>query len=105
MRSNYLQILKEFAKKVQIKYPNARIWVFGSYARGTATKDSDLDVCIVLKRLEPEDRLIISDMAWEVGFMHDFLISTVVVSEEKFESGPISAGPLCSAIRHEGVAV
>ena len=66
MRSNYLQILKEFAEKVQTRYPKARIWLFGSYARGTATKESDLDVCVVLQRFEPEDRLEISDMAWEI---------------------------------------
>ena len=101
---NYLQILQKFATKVRAEYPEARIFAFGSYPRGTATEESDLDVCVVLKELKPEDRLVISDLAWETGFEYDILISTIVVSAAEYENGPISASPLMESIRTEGVA-
>jgi len=98
------EILEEFGKKVRSVYPKARIWAFGSYVRGTATAESDLDVCVVIPEMHSDDRLVVSDMAWEVGFARDLHISTVVISAIDFMHGPVSASPLLDAIRSEGVA-
>jgi uncharacterized protein len=38
-------ILEIFAARVRQHFPEARIWAFGSRARGDATWESDLDVC------------------------------------------------------------
>ena len=104
MRNDQLIILEEFGKKVRSVYPKAQIWAFGSYVRGTATAESDLDICVVIPQMHHEDRLAISDMAWEVGFAHDLHISTVVFSDIDFMHGPVSASPLLDGIRSEGVA-
>jgi uncharacterized protein len=104
MDSRQMQILKQLAKKIRSRFPEARILAFGSYARGTATEESDLDICVVLESVNPEDRLIISDMAWEVGFDHDILVSTIVIPEHEYEHGPLTHSPLIEAIRAEGVA-
>jgi DNA polymerase sigma len=104
MREEQKKILKEFAGKVREVYPHARIWAFGSYARDTAIRESDLDICVVIPRLQPDDRLAVSDMAWEIGFNHDLHLSTVVVSEDDFERGPVSSSPLLEAVRSEGIA-
>lgn len=104
MRDEQRKILRLFADKVRQKYPEARIWAFGSHVKGTATAESDLDICVVLPHLETKDRISISDIAWEVGFEHDQYISTIVVSETDFEQGPVSASPLLHTIRNEGVA-
>jgi predicted nucleotidyltransferase len=42
------RILEIFAAQVRQQFPEARIWAFGSRARGDATWESDLDVCVVL---------------------------------------------------------
>jgi predicted nucleotidyltransferase len=104
MHKEQLKILREFADKVRCIYPNARIWAFGSFARGVATAESDLDICVVLPQMEPDDRFAVSDMAWEVGFAHDLHLSTVVISESNFNQGPVSVSPLLEAVRSEGVA-
>lgn len=104
MQNKQIKILREFADKVRNMYPNARIWAFGSFVRGTAKAESDLDLCVVLPQMHPDDRLIISDIAWEVGFGHDLHLSTVVLSAQDFEQGPISVSPLLDAVRNEGVA-
>ncbi|MGM0454244.1 MAG: nucleotidyltransferase domain-containing protein [Thermodesulfobacteriota bacterium] len=102
--TDYFQILKEFAEKVRRVYPEARIRAYGSYTRGTATHESDLDVCVVLKQVTPNDRFRISDLAWEVGFDNEVFISTIVISEKEYEHGPLSDSPLIESIRTEGVA-
>ena len=91
MKPMHRRLLEKFAAKVRTRYPEARVRAFGSCARGNATKGSDLDICVVLHRMQPEDRLTISDIA------------TVVFSAEDFENGPVSAGPLLDSIRNEGV--
>jgi len=98
------QILDEFAIRVRTLYPSARIWAFGSRTRGQAQPDSDLDVCVVLERMDPEIRSTISDIAWEVGFDQDLVICTICFSAEMFERGPASASPLVHTIREEGEA-
>jgi predicted nucleotidyltransferase len=103
MQKEKVRILQEFADKVRGAYPKALVWAFGSYARGTATAESDLDTCVVIPEMMPDDRLAISDFAWEVGFAHDLHITTVVISQKDFEEGPISASPLLEAIRTEGL--
>ena len=104
MEKKHLQILRQFAEKVREAYPNARVWAFGSYARGTATLESDLDICITIPEMCSDDRVAVSDMAWEVGFAHDMHLSTIVIPEKDFEHGPVSASPLLDTIRKEGVA-
>ena len=104
MEEKHLRILREFADKVRAVYPNARVWAFGSYVRGTATPESDLDICVTIPEMRSDDRVAVSDIAWEVGFAHDMHLSTIVIAEKDFEHGPVSANPLLDTIRNEGVA-
>jgi uncharacterized protein len=104
MDSIYTRILQKFAEKVRLKYPEAYILAFGSRARNNASIDSDFDICVILQNVDPEDRLLISDIAWEVGFEEDIMISTIVIPQKEYENGPLSASPLVDAIRSEGVA-
>ena len=103
MKSNPETILREFSAMVRGTYPDAKIWMFGSYARGTASPDSDLDVCVVLPQVSGDDRFAISDMAWEVSLDHNLHLSTVVLPAKDFVSGPVSVSPLLHAVRDEGV--
>lgn len=42
------RMLHEFAARVRERQPHARVWAFGSRARGDAAPDSDLDLCVVV---------------------------------------------------------
>ena len=104
MQIEKVRILQEFADRVRSVYPKALVWAFGSHVKGTATAESDLDICVVIPRMGPDDRLAISDLAREVGFAHDIHLSTVVISKKDFEQGPLSASPLIETIQSEGMA-
>jgi predicted nucleotidyltransferase len=43
-----LEKLRQYKPELQRKYPISRLGVFGSYARGTATEKSDIDVAVEL---------------------------------------------------------
>jgi predicted nucleotidyltransferase len=97
------QILAELAAALRKRFPEARVWAFGSRTTGHHTEESDLDVCVVVDRLdEPADREIMRT-AWRVGFEKDVVISTLTYSREEFEGGPSSESPLVQIILHDGV--
>jgi uncharacterized protein len=98
------RIYEEFARCVREREPRARIWAFGSRARGEAGEFSDLDVCIVVPQETPELRQAIGRFAWEIGLENDVLIQDVIFSEERFTEGPMSASPLVKNIIREGIA-
>ena len=47
-RQTILQILKQYKPLLQQKYPVKQIGLFGSYARGDAHAESDVDVVVEL---------------------------------------------------------
>ncbi len=98
------EILDEFASLVREHFSDARIWAFGSRTRGEATEESDLDVCVVVDRLDDSIDRVIMDIAWQVGFEHDAVISTVTYSRNEFETGPCSESTLVQNVLNAGVA-
>jgi len=92
-----------FALQVRERFPDARVWAFGSRVKGHFTEESDLDVCVVLDRLDDVIDQIIMGIAWEVGFENDVIISTVTYSQQEFDVGPCSESPLVQNIQSAGV--
>ena len=97
------RIFAIFAAQVRQHFPAARIWAFGSRARGDATWESDLDICVVLEKLTREDCDAIGHIAWEVGFEYEMLIMPICFTNEEFERGPMSESTLVMNILREGV--
>jgi predicted nucleotidyltransferase len=97
------RILEIFAAQVRQHFPKAYIWAFGSRARGDATWESDLDICVVVNDLTYEDRHTIGHIAWEVGFENETVITTVCFTKEEFGRGPMSESTLVINILREGL--
>ncbi|RLC10641.1 MAG: nucleotidyltransferase domain-containing protein [Deltaproteobacteria bacterium] len=96
-------LLERFAARLRELYQEAMIWAFGSRARGDAHPDSDLAVLIVLDKVTPQIDRTIRDIAWEIGFENECVISTVLLEREEFEHGPMSESTLVANVLHEGV--
>jgi len=98
------KIFTLFSKRIRERFPDARLWAFGSRVKGRATQESDLDVCVVLDTLDDVIDQAIMNIAWEVGFENDMVISTVTYSRQEFDEGPCSESPLVQNILEAGVA-
>jgi predicted nucleotidyltransferase len=98
-----IQIVREFKIKVQEFYPDAEIYFFGSRARKTHQDDSDYDVLVLLKTVNPAIRNTVYDIAWETGFKYDALIAPVLSLKDAFY--PSSASPFLNNVKQYGVAV
>jgi predicted nucleotidyltransferase len=98
------EVLNVFAGRIRKLYAEARIWAFGSRTRGSAEWDSDFDICIVLPRVDRIATQAIRRVAWEVGFDRDRVITTIIMEEDQFETGPMSESTIVEHILREGVA-
>ena len=67
--------------------------------------DSDLDIYLVVTELTPALRRWIDEIAWEVGFDKDRVISTLVTTRRGLEQGPFGAQPVVQSIEREGIRV
>ncbi len=97
------QIAREFQRRLTDVMPVLDLLVFGSRARGDAAPDSDMDVFIEMETCTPELRQRISEVAWEVGFEMNCVISTIVATRGELEHGAMGANPLVLNVEREGV--
>ena len=104
MSAQDYDILETFATQVRQYFPEARIWAFGSRARGEGTWESDLDVCVVLNRHDQSMDHAIDQIAWEVGFQHDVVIAPICFAHEEFEYGPMAESTIVMNILRDGIA-
>jgi len=82
-----------------------RVYAYGSRVRGDADPGSDLDLLVELGRPTREAKRQILDRAWELSLEEGYVISTVIVSEEAFERGPLSLSAFAQNVRREGVEI
>ncbi len=68
LETQYYEVLEEFRNRVLDKLGEKvySIIVYGSVARGTATKDSDIDILVIGK--DREDWETVSRIAYEIDF-------------------------------------
>lgn len=97
-------LLTDFKREVQQLYQNrlADIYLFGSYARGEATEESDVDLLVVLndETISPFNEIgVMGDVAFKLEMDYDALIQLVPTTKRRFEA---LDSPLYHAIKREG---
>lgn len=102
LRSQDRQAVDQLKTRLQALTPILNMVVYGSRARGEASPESDL---IEVPMLTRALRRQISEVAWEVGFEQDIVISTFVVTPQNVLEGPLGANPILKVIAEEGIAV
>lgn len=100
------QILSRFKKSVLEQYNSAQFILFGSRARGDYSKDSDMDILIILDNpVDDTAEEFISHCAWEAGYEQGIVVSPVIFTRYEWEESPERYSLLSIAVREEGIAV
>ena len=100
------EIAREFKEKLLTNgVPVEEFRVYGSRVRGDYSLDSDLDICLLLKEESPEIEALISRLAWEVGFNHHRIITTVEYTPEEFYHSALRESPFIKAVDQEGISL
>lgn len=109
MLTSVKDIIYEFAKDMYHLFGTnmSKVMIYGSYARGDYSKDSDIDVMILVKISEDKIRNYtddVADCAFEYMMKYGIDISPVVKNEKHFNYW-VENLPYYRNIRDEGVIV
>lgn len=83
------------------------LWVrvFGSYARGDAGPESDVDVAVVIRGLDERERTVAVDLAWKARCPRGPLLSPIVWTDEQWADRTAHERRIALDIQSEGLAV
>lgn len=79
------------------------VTLYGSQARGEAEIESDIDLFIVIYQDVPALRQALIDLAWEVQFEYNVVISDIICSLSEFQQMQVNCFPYYQNIEKEGI--
>lgn len=94
-----------YVRRAVAEYANelASIILYGSQVRGEADVESDIDLLTVVRRDTPALRQALANLAWQVQFEHDVVISDVIRSAEQFRQMQARGFPYYQSIERDGI--
>ena len=96
--SKVLTLARQYADAVRSTMEAKSIFLYGSQAKGTATKDSDIDIAVVVDDV-PDDYLNVMALLWKLGRTVSHDIEPVLLSNDDLDSG------FLKTIQRTGIAV
>jgi uncharacterized protein len=100
---NEKRALKELKDRLSKHFNVLDCKLYGSKARGTDTKGSDLDVMILLEELSPDIESEIDDLIFTINLEYDCFITALFFGRRELETGPLSESPIYKKILQEGI--
>lgn len=107
MQEKMATLLKEYTGKIHQIYGRAleAVILYGSYARGDYTEDSDVDIMILVNLSEKEiqnSRYQVSDVTYDFNMDYDLLIMPIVKAVDHFHYW-LPVYPFYQNVKQEGV--
>lgn len=84
--SEALALAERFVQEARREYPIAETWLYGSFAYGTPTEDSDIDVAVILDPM-PGDVLAAEVDLFRIRRAIDTRLEPIILEPEKDRSG------------------
>src|SRR3990172_9073686 len=103
MHENEVKIVEKFKQLVSQRVKLLEVRVFGSRARGDASEESDLDLLVVVDKLDHSIDKYVSECAWEAGFPDDIVVMPIVITLEALKNSPLSESVFIRTVYQEGV--
>jgi predicted nucleotidyltransferase len=93
--TKYLELIKEKFSDIESAY------IFGSYAKGISTNDSDIDLALIFTNLDDSKRFDVQVQLMLLAAKIDSRIEPPPISHEDFNSG----NPFVMEIRKTGIEI
>ena len=77
---------RRYADEVKRHFPVKKAVLFGSHAKGTATKDSDVDICFFLDGFDGAEYLAIMRKLMRLAYEYEEVFESVVYAIEDIHS-------------------
>ena len=106
LRNNEREALKELKEKILERFPDVRIVLYGSKARGDSDIESDIDLLILVEskvdtKLEEE----IFHISYEIELKYDVVFGEIIENKDFWSTPLANAMPLHWNIDREGIAL
>ena len=105
LTTNEERALTDFRDALVADFGALDVRLFGSRARGEGDEESDLDVFIVLPRVEWELEKKIYGLSFDISLERGVLISPILYSQKDVENPSIIISPLYQTVQREGVKI
>jgi predicted nucleotidyltransferase len=103
-RVRALKLAQEVRKRLSKELGQPiQVIMFGSQARGDATKESDIDLLVVLPIIDAKTTRLASDIAWDVGFNAGKVISIIPDTKEQMKR--FAFLPFFRTLKEQGIIV
>jgi uncharacterized protein len=90
--------VKEYSILLKNYFPLEKVYLFGSYAKNTFHKDSDIDVAIVVSHIEA-DYFSIHPLLWKLRRQIDDRIEPILIERDN------DSGDFLSEIQKYGIEI
>ena len=81
------------------------VYLFGSKARGDARPDSDIDLLVIVQKLDADSRWLVRATAADCSLQHDVLFNTHIYEKERWEYLAEYQDALWREIQRDGVSL
>ncbi len=96
------EALSRVVQTLRDRFGATEVILYGSAARGQMDEESDIDLLVVLPRIDWEIQKEISDLCFDAGLQCGRVISTLCYTTEEMERSPLRSSPLVLTARREG---
>jgi len=96
-KNDVIEVVRRYKDLVVSKLGPAKVYLYGSYSKGAARKDSDIDVAVIVPEVH-DDFLKTSSLLWSLTWDVNTLIEPVLI-DARYPS------PLYEDVLQSGIAV
>ena len=101
------QAIKAYVERMVSEFSDqvVSITLYGSQARGDAEPGADIDLFIVLQREVPALRQALAELAWQIQFDYNVVISDLIRNASQLREMQVMRFPLYQNIESEGIVL
>jgi len=106
LRDNEKKALEELKQRILERFPNAKIILYGSKARGDDEEFSDLDLLVLIdSQINRNIKEEVTQIKYKMELKYDVVFGTLIENIDFWESAIANAMPLHCNIDREGISI